>query len=29
MTKGEGKEKAKAILEQRLSDYKARIIVAE
>jgi hypothetical protein len=29
MTKGEGKEKAKSILEQRLSDYKARMIVAE
>jgi len=29
MTEGEGKEKAKAILEKKLEDYKARIIVAQ
>lgn len=29
MTKGQGKEKAKAILEERLNDYKARIIIAQ
>ncbi len=29
MTKGEGKERAKAVLEERLSDYKARIILAQ
>jgi len=29
MTKGEGKERAKAILEERLNDYKTRIIVAK
>jgi hypothetical protein len=29
MTMGEVKDKAKSILEQRLSDYKARMIVAE
>jgi len=29
MTKGEGRERAKAILEESLNDYKARIIVAQ
>lgn len=29
MTKGEGKEKAKLVLEERLNDYKKRIIVAQ